>query len=335
MNAFDNKKYIEAQKQAFIEKIDNCTKLYVEVGGKLIQDRHAARVLPGYDENQKINFIKELFNNNFELIYTISAENIVNAKIRDDFSTTYIEETFRLINEFKKFDVEVNNIVISKFKEHSKVLDDFIEEIKKLGKNVFYLNYINHYSLCDEFLNEFDKQALLKIDKKHIVVTGPGGGSGKFAFCLSQLYNEMKNGEVPQYIKYESFPVHDLDINHPVNLAYAAATADLNDKVLEDKYKSGSISYNRDMDNFELLKLVANRFKKEGSILRKIDSPTDMGINFIKTGIVNDKLVREAASLEVFRRFLKYKDKYLSGKENSTCMDRTRKIVEFIMNEKN
>ena len=101
MNAFDNEKYIEAQKQAFIKKIDNCTKLYVEVGGKLIQDRHAARVLPGYDENQKINFIKELFNNDFELVYTISAENIINAKIREDFSTTYTEETFRLINEFK------------------------------------------------------------------------------------------------------------------------------------------------------------------------------------------------------------------------------------------
>lgn len=331
MNAFDNKKYIEAQKQAFIDKIDKCTKLYVEVGGKLIQDRHAARVLPGYDENQKINFIKELFNNDFELIYTISAENIVNAKIRDDFSTTYLEETFRLIDEFKKFGVEINNIIISKFKEHSDILDNFVKKVKNLGKNVFYLNYINHYSLCNEFLEEFDKQPLLNINKKHIVVTGPGGGSGKFAFCLSQLYNEMKKGEIPQYIKYESFPVHDLDINHPVNLAYAAATADLNDKVLEDKYKSGSISYNRDMDNFELLKLVANKFDKEGSILRKIGSPTDMGINFIKAGIVDDKTVRQAASIEVFRRFLKSKDKYLSGKENNVCMDRIRKIVEFIM----
>lgn len=334
MIAFDNQRYLEFQKQAFEKKFKDCTKLYLEVGGKLIQDKHATRVLPGYDENQKMNFIKNLFNNDFELIYAISFENIVNQKIRDDFSTSYTEETFRLIKEFKKFDVEVKNIVITKYKEQvkSNIFDKFVEDLKKLDKNVFYLYYMDNYSPSEDFFITFnEKQKLLKIDKKNIVVTGPGGGSGKFAFCLSQIFNEMKNGEIPQYIKYESFPVHNLDIKHPLNLAYMASTIDLKDKIFEDKYQTGSISYNRDIENFELLKFLSKKFEKEGRLINELKSPTDMGINFIKEGIIDDEAVREASSIEIFRRFLKHKKKYLKGQEDKENMNNIRKIIEFVM----
>lgn len=334
MYAFNNKKYLQCQKQAFINRIGKCTKLYVEVGGKLIQDKHASRVLPGYDENQKLNFIKELFDNNFELVYVISADNIINTKIREDFSTNYIEETFRLFEELQKFNVEINNVVISKYKKDikSNILDNFVKQLKKLGKKVHYLYYMNCYTPCRKFLEEFNKQPFIELNKQNIVVTGPGGGSGKFAFCLSQLYNEMKIGNIPQYIKYESFPVYNLDIQHPLNLAYMSATADLNDKILEDKYESGSISYNRDLENFELLKYISSKFDKEGQFLHKLNSPTKMGINFIKAGIVDDELVKEASSIEIFRRFLKQKNNYSNNKENKICLENTRNILDIIIN---
>ena len=335
MQAFDNKKYLESQKQAFLNRISNCTKLYVEVGGKLIQDKHATRVLPGYNENQKLNFIKELFNNDFELVYSISADNIINEKIREDFSTNYIEETFRLFEELEKFNVRINNIIISKYRQNiqSDILNDFILKLKNLNKNIYYLNYMECYTPCKEFLEEFDKQPFVNLSKKNIVVTGPGGGSGKFAFCLSQLYNEMKNGNKPQYVKYESFPVHNLDITHPLNLAYMSATADLEDVILEDKYHSGSISYNRDLQNFELLKFIANQFNEESYFLKSLTSPTDMGINFIKDGIVNDEVVQEASSIEIFRRFLIHKRNFNNGIDEKDYTKNIRKILDFVINK--
>lgn len=337
MQAFDNEKYLKCQKRAFLNKIDNCTKLYIEVGGKLIQDKHASRVLPGYDENQKLNFIKELFNNDFELVYSISADNIINQKIREDFSTDYTEETFRLFNELQKVGIVINNVIISKYRKNirSDILDNFISKLKNMNKNVHYLYYMNHYTPCKEFLKEFDNQPFINLSKKNIVVTGPGGGSGKFAFCLSQLYNEMKNGNKPQYIKYESFPVHNLDITHPLNLAYMSATADLEDIILEDKYQSGSISYNRDLQNFELLKFIANQFDNESYFLKSLTSPTDMGINFIKEGIINDDVVKEASSIEIFRRFLIHKKNYHNGTDDKDYTKNIRKILHFIIDSSN
>ena len=234
-------------------------------------------------------------------------------------STNFSDEEFSIISKYRK-DIK------------SDILNNFISKLKDLNKNIYYLNYMECYTPCKEFLEEFDKQPFVNLSKKNIVITGPGGGSGKFAFCLSQLYNEMKNGNIPQYIKYESFPVHNLELTHPVNLAYMSATIDLKDVILEDKYKSGSISYNRDLENFELLKFIANNFDKESYFLKKLKSPTDMGINFIKEGIVDNCIVKEAASIEVFRRFLICKRNYLNNNKNKEYVKNIQKILDYIIN---
>lgn len=338
--AFDSKIYLKNQEKAFKKVLNNkCEKLYIEIGGKLIQDKHSARVLPGYKENFKLNFIKKLFKNDFELVFVIASKDIINSRIRGDFKINYEDETIRTLNELEKFGTYVKNIVITMVPniENSKlptILLNFKQRLENIGKNVFLLKYKEHYSPCQDFIKELNQDEMLLLNNKTIVITGPGGGSGKFAFCISQLFNAMKNGITPMYLKLETFPVHDLSINHPLNLAYISSTADLLDEIIEDKRHAGSTSYNRDANNYELLNYIANEFAKEGRCLKTINSATEMGINYIATGIIDEEEIIKESYAEIARRYSRYKYEFNKNRENENTLKQAKKIMQMLIDDK-
>lgn len=339
--AFDNKIYLKHQEKAFKKVLnDKCEKLYVEIGGKLIQDKHSTRVLPGYKENLKLDFIKKLFKNDFELVFVVSAKDIINLRIRGDFKINYEDETFRTLDELGKLGTFVKNIVITMVPniETSKlpaVLLNFKEKLENAGKNVLLLKYKEHYEPCEDFIKELNQEEVLTLNSKTIIITGPGGGSGKFAFCISQLFNEMKNGVIPMYLKFETFPIHNLPRNHPLNLAYISSTADLLDEIVEDKRHAGSISYNRDSNNYELLNYVANKFQKEGRCLKKINSATEMGINYIATGIIDEEEIIKESYAEIARRYSRYKYEFHKNRENENTLRQAKKVMQMLIDEEN
>ena len=304
--AFDHEKYLKVQKEKIEERIkrfDN--KLYLEFGGKLFDDLHAARVLPGFKPDAKIQLLKQ-FKDDLEIIFCINANDIEKNKIRADYGISYEQELLRLIEKMQKLDLLVSGVAINMY-TGQKGVDKLVNTLKQKGIEAYIFNPIQGYPNDMEkiFSQEgFGKNPYIKTTKKLVVINAPGANSGKLATCLSQIYHENKNGIRAGYAKYETFPVWNLGLLHPVNIAYEAATADLGDINMIDPfhlqtYNIEAVNYNRDISSFPILKKMLKQIMGEDIY----NSPTDMGVNMIKECIINDEEAKKAGCEEVLRRY--------------------------------
>ena len=330
---FDNEKYVKIQSKKIKERFKMFDKLYLEVGGKLFDDTHAKRVLPGFDLNVKIKMFQEL-KNDLEIILCINADAISQNKRREEYGITYDVEVLRLIDNLRKLGFSVNSVVITLYKDQPGV-DKFISKLD--------LNNVKHYIhrptkgyptdveliVSDE---GYGANPYIETTKKLILVNAPGPGSGKLATCLSQLYHEHKRGVNAGYAKYETFPVWDLPLNHPVNVAYEAATADLHDINMIDpfhleKYNIKAVNYNRDIELFPVLKSILNKITGKDIYY----SPTDMGVNMIGSCITDDEVLIDAGKKEIVRRYYNGMKAYKLGLSSIDIPNR----IKILMNEFN
>ena len=303
---FDNDKYIQMQSQNIRDRIASFGgKLYLEFGGKLFDDFHAARVLPGFLPDTKVKMLLKL-KDSAEIIIVISADDIEKNNIRGDLGITYDLDALRLIDAFRSIGLYVGSVVISHFKDQPAAVN-FSKRLDSLGIKVY-----RHYIIPDYPANiplivsdeGYGKNEYVETTRPLVVVTAPGPGSGKMATCLSQLYHESKRGIKSGYAKFETFPIWNLPLSHPVNLAYEAATADLDDVNMIDPfhleaYGVSTVNYNRDIEIFPVLNTIFTKIF--GSSPYK--SPTDMGVNMVGNCISDDEVVREASKQEVVRRY--------------------------------
>ena len=303
---FDNEKYLKMQSEHILERIkkfDN--KLYLEFGGKLFDDYHASRVLPGFMPDSKLKMLLEL-KDQAEIVFVISAEDIESNKIRGDLGITYDLDVLRLIDAFRSIGLFVGSVCITKYAGQA-AADQFQKRLTELGIRSYHHYKIAGYPsdikaiVSDE---GYGKNEYIETTRPLVVITAPGPGSGKMATCLSQLYHEQKRGIKAGYAKFETFPVWNLPLKHPVNVAYEAATADLNDVNKIDPfhleaYGETTINYNRDVEIFPVLNAMFEQILGESPY----KSPTDMGVNMVGNCIVDDEACREASNQEIIRRY--------------------------------
>ncbi len=332
---FDNEKYLREQAQAISERVrkfDN--KLYLEFGGKLCFDYHAARVLPGYDPNVKLRLL-QMLSDKINIVLSIYAGDIESGRLRGDFGITYDAATFKLIDDLRKWNLDILAVVITRFNNQPSAVV-FKNKLERRGIKV-YLHYpIEGYPVdVDAVVSDkgFGKNDYIETNKPIVVVTGPGPNSGKLSTCLSQLYNEHRRGINAGYAKFETFPIWSIELKHPVNIAYEAATADIQDFNLVDPfhlgaYKKVAINYNRDVESFPILKLILERIFEGQTHPVLYQSPTDMGVNRAGFGIVQDDVVREASKQELIRRYLRYNTEYALGVEKKSTVDRAMSLME-------
>ena len=312
---FDNKKYIKLQSKKIKERIKMFDKLYLEIGGKLFDDSHASRVLPGFESDAKIQMLKEL-KNDLEIIFCINAGDIEKNKVRAEHGITYDIEVMRLIDNLRRLGFSINSVVVTLYKNQPSV-DTFLKKLERNNIKTYIHRFTKGYPLdINTIVSEEGYGANLYIEttKKLVLVNAPGPGSGKLATCLSQLYHEQKRGINAGYAKFETFPVWNLDLKHPVNLAYEAATADLKDVNMIDSfhlsaYNVPAVNYNRDLEQFPLLKAILYKINNKNIY----NSPTDMGVNMVGNCIKNEKIVEEAAKKEIVRRYFQEMTNYKLG----------------------
>ena len=304
---FDNKKYVELQSKNIAKRVSKFSKLYLEFGGKLFDDYHASRVLPGFEPDSKIKMLLNI-KDKVEMMLVISADDIERNKIRSDLGITYSQDLMRLIDAFTLVGLDIGGVVITHYQKQPNA--------QKLRKNLEKSNIkVAYHYIIDNYPNDIDKvlsndgfgkNEYIRTNKDIVVVTAPGPGSGKMATCLSQMYHDNLNGIKSGYAKFETFPIWDLPLNHPVHLAYEAATVDLQDVNMIDPfhleaYKKIAVNYNRDVEIFPILNELL--IKILGTQVYK--SPTDMGVNTISKCIVNDEVCSNAAKEEIVRRYYK------------------------------
>ena len=328
---FDNKKYVKVQSAKIRERFKLFDKLYLEIGGKLFDDSHASRVLPGFLSDAKINMFKEL-KDDLELIFCINVGDIEKNKTRAEYGITYDTEIIKLINNSVKMGFSVNSVVITLYKNQPSV-DKFINKLNRNNIKTYIHTFTKGYPTdVDTIVSEegYGANPYIETTKKLILVNAPGPGSGKLATCLSQVYHEQKRGVNAGYAKFETFPVWNLPLKHPVNLAYEAATADLKDVNMIDpfhleKYGITAVNYNRDVEAFPVLKTILNKMIGEDIYA----SPTDMGVNVIASCIVDDEVVKEAAKKEIVRRYYQATNDYKLGLGNEDAVQK----IKLLMNE--
>ncbi|MBR6679993.1 MAG: DUF1846 domain-containing protein [Clostridia bacterium] len=304
---FDNDKYIELQSKKILERISSFGgKLYLEFGGKLFDDYHAARVLPGFCPDSKIRMLKNL-KENAEVIIVVSAGAIEQNKIRGDLGITYDVDALRLMDAFNDVGIPVCGVVINQY-AHQPAADAFIKRLENLGVKAYKHYHIEGYpSNIKKIVSDegYGKNEYVETSKSLVVVTAPGPGSGKMATCLSQLYHDHKRGVKAGYAKFETFPIWNLPLTHPVNMAYEAATVDLNDVNMIDPFHleatgATAVNYNRDIEVFPVLRATFERIYN-GECPYK--SPTDMGVNMVGYCIVDNDVVCNASKMEIIRRY--------------------------------
>ena len=297
---FDNKKYLSMQSEKIQERIDAFgDKLYLEFGGKLFDDFHASRVLPGFEPDSKIKMLLQL-KSMAEILIVICANDIIKNKYRSDLGITYDADVIRLIDIFKSQGLLVSSVVMTMYQAQPSV-DVFIKRLESLGIKVYKHYPIEGYpSDVPKIVSEdgYGKNEYVPTSRRLVVVTAPGPGSGKMATCMSQLYHEHLRGVKAGYAKFETFPIWNLPLSHPVNVAYEAATADLNDVNLEE-YGSLAVNYNRDVEIFPVVSAMLEKIL--GFCPYK--SPTDMGVNMVGNCVVDDDACREASQNEIIRRY--------------------------------
>ncbi len=303
---FDNEKYLKLQSEKIKERIAAFGgKLYLEFGGKLFDDYHASRVLPGFHPDSKINMLVQL-KDEAEIVIVISAADIEKNKIRSDLGITYDVDVLRLIDAFRGYGLFVGSVVLTRFAEQPSAIA-YQKKLESLGMKVYRHYSIPGYPSNIPFIvsdEGYGRNEYIETSRSLVVITAPGPGSGKMATCLSQVYHEYKRGIKAGYAKYETFPIWNLPLKHPVNLAYEAATADLNDVNMIDPfhleaYNQTTINYNRDVEIFPVLNAMFDKIMGESPY----KSPTDMGVNMAGFGIIDDEAVREAAKQEIIRRY--------------------------------
>ncbi|MBR6791287.1 MAG: DUF1846 domain-containing protein [Oscillospiraceae bacterium] len=328
---FDKNIYMERQKKHIVERIEQFGgKLYMEFGGKLFDDHHAARVLPGFDAGGKIQLLYEL-REMAEIIFCVSAKDIEKNKIRSDVGISYEMDVLRLIDDISAMGISINSVVITQY-TGQEAADLFSKKLTMRGvKNYIhrpiagYPNDINHI-VSDE---GYGSNPYIETTKPLVVVTAPGAGTGKLATCLSQVYHEHKRGVRAGYATFETFPIWNLPLKHPVNLAYEAATADLQDSNMIDPfhleaYGVSSVNYNRDVAAFPIVQTILGRFTGDENFYR---SPTDMGVNMAGYAIIDDAVCIEAAKQEIIRRYLSGLCDWKQGKASEELANR----LKFIM----
>ena len=312
---FDHKKYLEEQSKYILERVNNFDKLYLEFGGKLIGDLHAKRVLPGFDENAKIKVLQHI-KEKVEVVICVYAGDIERNKIRGDFGITYDMEVLRLIDDLRSYELDVNSVVITRY-EGQPATTVFINKLERRGIKVYKHAPTKGYPTdVDTIVSDegYGKNEYIETTRPLVVITAPGPGSGKMATCLSQLYHEYKRGVAAGYAKFETFPIWNIPLKHPVNLAYEAATADLNDVNMIDPfhleaYGETTVNYNRDVEIFPVLQAMFEKIMGECPY----KSPTDMGVNMAGNCIVDDEACCEASRQEIIRRYYKSCAALLTG----------------------
>jgi len=328
---FDNDKYLKLQSQKIRDRIATFGgKLYLEFGGKLFDDFHAARVLPGFEPDSKVRMLLEM-KDEAEILIVISADDIERSKRRGDLGITYEDDTLRLIDAFRGIGLYMGSVVITHYRGQA-IADKFKQRLELLGIKV-YLHYIipDYPSNVSHIVSDdgFGKNEYIETERSLVVVTAPGPGSGKMATCLSQLYHEHKRGISAGYAKFETFPIWNLPLKHPVNLAYEAATADLDDVNMIDPfhldaYGVTTVNYNRDVEIFPVLDAMFKRIYGKSPY----KSPTDMGVNTVGDCIIDDDVCREASKQEIIRRYYAAACNAKQGLSNGVDVQR----IELLMN---
>lgn len=331
---FDNKKYLDLQSMHIKERISQFGgKLYLEFGGKLFDDFHASRVLPGFAADSKLQMLMQLANE-AEIVMVVSADDIEKNKIREDLGITYDNDVIRLIGEFRSRGLYVGSVVLTKYAGQSSAVH-FENRINKIGVKTYHHYMIPGYPTNIPLIvseEGYGKNDYIETSRPLVVVTAPGPGSGKMAVCLSQLYHENKRGVRAGYAKFETFPIWNLALDHPVNLAYEAATADLNDVNMIDPYHLraygvATVNYNRDVDIFPVLNAIFMKIFGKSPYA----SPTDMGVNMVGNCIIDDEVCREASRQEIIRRYYKA----LVGVANGTSTMEELGKIELLMSQEN
>ena len=318
---FDNEKYLRIQSEHIKERIAQFgNKLYLELGGKLFDDHHASRVLPGFQPDSKLRMLSQL-SDHAEIVIVISALDIEKNKVRNDLGITYDMDVLRLREEFQKRGFLVGSVVITHYNGQISA-DTFRNKLERMGITTYYHYTIDGYPTNVDLIASdegFGKNDYVETSRPLVIVTAPGPGSGKMAVCLSQLYNEHKRGIEAGYAKFETFPVWSLPLKHPVNIAYEAATADLNDVNMIDPfhleaYGKTAINYNRDIEIFPVLNSLFEGIYGENPY----KSPTDMGVNMVGFCISDDKVCCEASKNEIIRRYYTALNRLAQGEGNDS-----------------
>lgn len=335
---FDSDKYFQLQKEEILKRTDKFSngRLYLEIGGKLLWDPHGARVLPGFDPKVKVELFKEL-SSEAELLFCVDAKDMDEDRQLYSEHKPYLEATYELIQSFEEEMGLKAKIVINKITgKEGRLFDKFIEYYTNIGYEVYKRYFIKGYpDDTKHVLSEegYGKDDYIPVKKKLILVTGAASGSGKMSTCLGQVYQETKDGLNSGYAKYETFPIWNLPLEHPINLAYEAATADIGDYNVDDIYHRdhygiNSVNYNRDVDAFVLLKKLSEQFLPKDNHIRSYKSPTDMGINMAGYAITDDKVCAISATEEITRRKGWYQEQVERGEGEKIWVTRCEKLEE-------
>ncbi len=329
---FDNKRYLAEQSRAILERVKKFNnKLYLEFGGKLLYDYHAARVLPGYDPNVKMRLLQKL-KDQANVLLCIYAGDIEKRKLRADFGITYDVDALKLIDDLADWGIEVLGVVITRFDNQASARV-FKNKLERRGIRVYTHRYTRGYPTDVDLIvsdEGYGANEYIETEKPLVIVTGPGPGSGKLATCLSQLYHDYKRGHRAGYAKFETFPIWNLPLKHPVNVAYEAATADIGDFNLVDPYHleaygTQAVNYNRDVEVFPVVKRILVKITGEESVYQ---SPTDMGVNCAGLAITDDSAVQEAARQELIRRYFRYRCEYVMGFVDRETVQRAELLMK-------
>lgn len=332
---FDTDKYVAEQTKYIQERVAKFDKkLYIEFGGKLLFDYHAARVLPGYEPHSKIRILQAL-GDEVEIVLCINAKDIQKGRIVGSLGINYGDFTLKLIDDLRGYGLYVSTVVITMFSGEASALQikNFLESN---GIKVYTTKIIEDYPTNITVIASdkgYGAKPFIETTKPIVIVTGAGPNSGKMSTCLTMVYQDKKKGIDSGYAKFETFPIWNLPLDHPVNIAYEAATADIKDFNLIDPYHlkahgKVAINYNRDVENFVIIQKIMKAIISKDNFMNTYQSPTDMGVNMAKTGIINDKACQEAANQEIIRRYFRYHNEYVLGLEKLETVEIVEKLLE-------
>ena len=334
---FNTEKYIEEQTREINERVEKFDKkLYLEFGGKLLFDFHAVRVLPGYEPNAKMEILNKL-KKNMEIVFCISAKDIQEGKIASSFGINYKDFTLKCIDDLRSRGFDVSTIVINLYSGEY-AAKQFGKHMKSNGFRVHFRKLIEGYpSNVKTIASEkgYGAKPYFETKKPIVIVTGAGPSSGKMSTCLAMVYQDTQNNQDSGYAKFETFPIWNLPLKHPVNIAYEAATANIGDYNLIDPwhlkaYGKKAVNYNRDVENFKIIHKILKMIISKDNYMNNYKSPTDMGVNMAKTGIIDEKICAEAAKEEIVRRYFRYKSDFIKGIEKEETIEIMKKLMEEI-----
>jgi len=331
---FSTKKYLKLQKKAIEERLSKFSgRLYLEFGGKLLDDFHASRVLPGYEPNAKLTLLKNL-KKKMGMIYCVSAKQLAEGKVNGNWGMGYDMATIKALEILKQNGLHIFGVVINRFEGETEAIK-FKKRLERMGHKVYIRNEIKGYLTNLKLVLSSKGYGLddyVETDRNLVVVWGAGPGSGKLSTCLGQIYLDAQKGIDSGYAKFETFPIWDLPVGHPVNLAYEGATADLGDfnlidKFHKDAYGKKAVNYNRDMEVFPLIKMMFEKIVEPDNYSRNYKSPTDMGVNCVGSAIVDDRKVRQGSKKGIILHWFRYKEEYKRGLVDKIVLERMDKIM--------